>query len=268
MALGATVRGCAWHVAVLVKLHKVGSVHVFRIEGDSSVAEARHKGVEIHVNDSVISVFSEASNLSIVTLLPSAIIVRPWACIAVSAMRVSDFDNLGLSSVLELNNTDHSESVALMKTIFVLSFVTASWGAAGDNVAVSISFAELLPDCVLVCFLEGVEIFPWGAIDLIDAHSSVTRLNMEIVAVSFGECLLQDGHPDGSIFSKLGEGRSVDLLTLFILFDGRNSVVDNDSVGDTETHEVDSVDARFVELSLHVEEDFLHARGCLSDSSS
>ncbi len=151
----------------------MGSEHVSRIKGDSGVAEASHESIEIHVNDAVVPVLLELSHLFVVALLPSLIIVGPWALIAVRTMRVSDFDNLGASLVLEHDYTNHSVRVALIKTVFVFVFITASRCATCDDVAMSISFGELLPDLVFAEFREGFDHFVGGAINLIYTHSCV-----------------------------------------------------------------------------------------------
>ncbi len=87
-------------------------MHVLCIVRDSTTFKTSHEGVKIHVNDAITPVYSEFSEFSIVTLLPSLIIVGPGALIAVLAMRVSDFDNLGPVGVLELNYTNDSVRVA------------------------------------------------------------------------------------------------------------------------------------------------------------
>ena len=115
----------------------------------------------------------------------------------------------------------------------------------------------------ILCVVYVVKRVIWSVAQSLSSDSGVTADNMSVVAVVLGECLLKNWSPGRAVWAKLRENGVVGSIPLF----GWNEVIHNDSVRNTKSVEVDSIDAVGTQLTIVFEEDILDAAWLLREGS-
>ncbi len=146
------------------------------------------------------------------------------------------------------------------ETIRVSVGVVATMGSGCHDIVGGIMFQDLLPEFVWILAVKAIDFKGGRPIDVIDGSWGVASINVGVVAVKLGKSFFQDLHPHAVIAGDLAEGRH----GLAVPLEVRNVVIDDDSVRDTKSPQVDTIDASIVKIGTVVEEDFFHALGLFS----
>ena len=224
------------------------------------VVDPEHVTLLVHVTDGDVEVAIFHVLLQVHLLLefggPLGAVVAPVALEAFFAPGVAHLDEPIASA--ESLHADNSVGMAVREAILMLHIVVAFTRSACLNDGIfGISFDKLVPE-IFHREIYSIDLFPGATKYGAGSIGGVTTLNTVVGTPVLGEGLLEDRAPHGVVITILGK--------VGVAIPGRDLVIDDNGVGDTERVEVDGVDTIVLaEITLIAEEDLLHAVSLLSD---
>lgn len=190
---------------------------------------------------------------------PGRAAISPFTGEALGAPRVAHLDEPIASA--ESSNANNSVGVAVSETVRVGIIVVARAGGTGaDHGMLGINCDQSVPKVIGGDLILGV-LFPGAAEESAGSVMRQATNKMDVVTPVLGESLLNDGAPHGAVRARRSKHGATPASEGQV-------VVDHHSVGDSESVELDSVDAIVVQLVGCVHEDLLNSAFFLSSRSS
>lgn len=166
-------------------------------------------------------------------------------------MWVSQLDDF--LATVKLLYSKYNIGMTLYKTLIVRKSIIVARCASCNDILRAIVLTKNIPELVL----SEVNVI----VDLIgttmkgsDCDDRSSSLDMIVVSVILGECFLKNRAPEGAILADFSEKS---LIGAIILPLKGKPVIDDDSVLDTKSVHVDTIDASCVQLIIVVQEGIL-----------
>ena len=243
--LAAIVLGLIIQVHVVVASPSIA--HIMDYLGEleaSSVVFNRHE-------KDTITPFVCVSNLFLDTfwnVIPFVVPIAPVTLVLLVPPRVPHFDESDAFNFV--GDAKNCVGMALGETVLELVPVTLATCPCQHDLIIRIMLTEHLPEFLnfTIILMSVIAMFPGAAVKSSDAHERVSTFEVPVVSMVLGESFLKDHTPDGVVLTNTCK----DCLQWQ---DGvrvcqGEVVIHDDSLGDTEGVDVDTVQARSPDLVL------------------
>jgi len=234
-ARSTTVTVGASGASLVAKVQVVVVEHLFGIKTEVDRVEVGSEVGDGHVEETVVA--AGHANLSSESISPERGFVGPVAMVGFSTVGVADVNES--NTVGKLSATEDGVSMTHVEADGIGVLVATGGSASRHHVALFIEIDDVSPEFVILGRVELLHDHR-RAIEDLDSMRRATAFNVLVVSVELSPGLLENHAPHGGVSADVGE-KSSNAAVPFGL--ERHVVVDNDGVGNSESVEVDAVDA-------------------------